>query len=100
MPTTRKKNLPLSTIDKWLHFDRNYTHQQVYKLLDITPQSYSAFLQKPTKFEIGHVEQLAYLLDKDIPEVFYCLYKPRLSDNPDDLKKFKLVRTLSKLGIK
>lgn len=104
---------PRTTIEKWLHFDRNYTHKQVYIPLKITPNRYVFYLERPwgytiteegketyTGFTIVQMEKMAYLLDKSITEVFWACYKKPYSEIHHDDKQLRVIAALERAGIR
>ena len=96
------KNKYLSVIEKWLHHDNNYSHSHVGELLGIPSTIvYSQQLREPWKyFTIYQMEKIAYLLDKDIVEIFWACYKRPYIDIVHDEEKVKLNQALDRAGIK
>lgn len=92
---------PKSTIDKWLHHDRNYTNKQVYKALNIDGQQYRYYMEKPWEyFTIVQMEKLAFLLDKPVTEVFFACYKRPYKDIFNDDAQLRVAAALERAGIR
>lgn len=91
---------PVSTIDKWLHYDRNYTRARVSKLLGKEPTWYFTALHRPYKyFSVEDMEKIAVLVDRSVITVFWgCWLRPRkeIGGNERDVN---LLRALERLGI-
>tara|TARA_R110000824_G_scaffold390484_1_gene586950 strand:- start:239 stop:535 length:297 start_codon:yes stop_codon:yes gene_type:complete len=92
----------LSVIEKWLHHDHEYGYQELTDLLDISARIvYTTHLKEPWKhFTIVQMEKIAYLLDKDIVEIFWACYKRPYADIAHDEEKVKLNQSLDRAGIK
>lgn len=92
----------LSVIEKWLHYDRDYTHRHVAKLLGYSATvDYVRKLRSPWKyFTIEQMEKLAFLLDKDLSEIFWACYKKPYAKIAHDEELVKLHQSLDRAGIK
>lgn len=100
-PSVRTVNVPKSTIDKWLHFDNSYKPKQIEIALGITPKELQYYMESPWKyFTILQMEKLAFLLDKDLVEVFWACYKRPIEQVTGDLKRLQLIKALERSGIK
>jgi hypothetical protein len=96
-----KTPAPKSTIQKWLHFDRNYTNEQVYKALGIDPLMYKWYMEKPWEFfTIEQMEKLSFLLDKSLTEVFWACYKRPYKYIFEDNARLRISAALERAGIK
>jgi len=90
-----------SVVDKWLHFDKNFTHKGICTALGIEEDKYILYLNKPWDyFTVSQMEKLAYLLEKDLPEVFWACYKKPYSEAAYDEKLLKTIQALERAGIK
>jgi hypothetical protein len=96
------KNKYLSVIEKWLHHDNDYSYGHVGELIGVnTVLVYTQQLREPWKyFTIQQMEKIAYLLDKDIVEIFWACYKRPYTDIAHDEEKVKLNQALDRAGIK
>ena len=71
------------------------------KALDIHPSAYKNYIKSPwKKFTIEHLEKIAFILNKDIVEVFWAAYKRPMSEIAHDEKKVKIHQALERQGIK
>jgi hypothetical protein len=92
----------LSVIDKWLHYDKSFTHETVRKVIGVDDgKEYLKYLRRPWEyFTIIQMEKIAFLLDKDLTEVFWACFKRPYSEVAYDEKRLKLIQALEKAGIK
>jgi len=92
----------MSVIEKWLHHDNHYTYKQICELLGISATiTYSWYLKEPWKyFTIEQMGKIAFLLDKDIVEIFWACYKKPYSEILHDEKEVQLHQSLDRAGIK
>lgn len=92
---------PRSTIDKWLHFDKAYTHKQVCHAIEFSTHHYHHALEKPWEyFTPALMEKLAFLADKTITEVFWACYKRPYKYIFEDNAKLRTMAALERAGIK
>ena len=91
---------PVSTIDKWLHYDKNYTRGRVSKLLGKEPTWYFTALHRPYKyFSVEDMERIAVLVDRSVITVFWaCWLRPRKEIGSSE-RDVNLLRALERLGI-
>jgi len=91
---------PVSTIDKWLHYDKNYTRARVSKLLGKEPTWYFTALHRPYKyFSVEDMEKIAVLVDRSVITVFWaCWLRPRKEIGSSE-RDVNLLRALERLGI-
>lgn len=91
---------PVSTIDKWLHYDKNYTRSRVSKLLGKEPTWYFTALHRPYKyFSVEDMEKIAVLVDRSVITVFWaCWLRPRKEIGSSE-RDVNLLRALERLGI-
>jgi hypothetical protein len=102
MPKDKKPlNKPRSVIEKWLHYDRDFTPLVVRDVLHLDTYRYDKLLSNPSEhLTIKKMETLAALLGKDIIEVFFAAYRKPYSEISHDLNAVKLNDALEQLGIK
>ena len=93
--------IPVSTLDKWLHYDNDYSHVDVAKALKILPAKYPFYVKEPWNyFTIRDMEKIAFILDKDIVEVFWACYKKPIGHVVNDAKQLKITQALDRAGIR
>jgi hypothetical protein len=91
--------VPVSRIDKMLHYDRNYTRSAVCGVLGVTNREYRYMLEQPWKnFTVEHMEKMSILLDVSIITVFWAVWsRPRKSLRGEE--QVRLLNSLERLGI-
>lgn len=97
-----KKNEFLSVIEKWLHKDNDYSNQYIIDLLKLNDLgTYRKYLKSPREnFTIADMEKLAFLLDKNIVEIFWACYKRPYAEIIHDEEQVKLNQSLDRAGIR
>lgn len=91
-----------SVLEKWLHYDRDFTQETVRKIVKIEDvYEYVKALGKPWEyFTIVQMEKIAFLLEKDLTEVFWACYKRPYREAVYDEQRLKLIQAIEKAGIK
>ena len=93
--------IPVSTLDKWLHYDNDYSHIDIAKALKLDPKKYQVYVKHPWRyFTIDNIEKIAFILDRDLVEVFWAAYKKPIGYVVNDAKQLKITQALDRAGIR
>jgi len=89
-----------SIIEKWLHYDKSLKKDVVARILGEEYLWYKSAIRAPWRHMTpSHMEKLAILAGKTLPEVFWaCWVRPEHMTN-GDRRRLEAISILGKIGV-